>query len=296
MSILKKMFGARTASPEDSLGVDAYTEGYASSVRRAHPGMPVHVAHGDTPALTKVSWRFPDGAEVSQFMGNWHARYLREPGRRQALYAAQLAEAREVRASFTSKSLELGRVLPVIKTVDWQRTTTLQLDAAKVPADRRPLSEPLVGLLVVAYVEDLDDTMDYVSPSHLQRLGMDVDTLRSHALQNLHARLPQLRLEGGGGRYAARLDRNYDASMVLFFEEWRAGMDLAGEPILAIAARDEVLVCGSADTAAVAGLRKMAAAIVTESAYGLSRKLFVWRDASLQPYSQVAETGAVDAR
>lgn len=292
MSILSRLFGGRSAPASPPMSAESYTDGYAASVRAAHPGMAVQVTHGDTPALTRVSWQFADGVDVNQFMGNWYARYLREPGRRQALYVAQLAEAREVRASFPSKALELGRVLPVIKTVDWQRTTTTQLDASKVPQDRRPLSEPLVGPLVVAYVEDLDDAMNYVSPSHLHRLGMDVDTLRGHALQNLHARLPQLRLEGGGGRYAARLDRNYDASMVLFFEEWQAGLDLAGEPILAIAARDEVLVCGSADTAAVAGLRKMASAIAAESAYGLSRKLFVWRDAGLQPYSPVAETSA----
>ena len=50
----------------------------------------------------------------------------------------------------------------------------------------------------------------------------------------------------------------------------------------AIAARDEVMVCGSEDVASVASLKDMAAQIAGSSAYNLSHALFVHRDGELQ--------------
>ncbi len=290
MQFLKKLFAGRPPAPPGGLlDVAALAEAYAASVRAAHPGMQVEVGHGAEAATTRVHWTFPDGLAVNQFMGNLYTRYLQQPQNLQTLFAAQLAIAHGVqqRVDHEPAGPATARILPVVKTTGWQRSTAAQLEASEVPADRRPLVVPLVGPLVLAYVEDLPDAMDYVSPHRLQALGLEQAELHALALRNLEEQLlPQLDVQGGRGRYAARLDHNYDASMVLLFDRWRDRIAVEGEPVIAIAARDDLLLCGSGDTATVAGLRGMATDILAQSAYGLTDQLFVWRGGRLQEYPQ----------
>jgi hypothetical protein len=96
----------------------------------------------------------------------------------------------------------------------------------------------------------------------------------------------QPEIVGGGSRQAAPLDRNCDASMVLLFERWRGRLQIHGEPVLAVAARDELLICGNDDAESIASLRGMARAISRESAYGLSAELFTWSDGELRPFDR----------
>ncbi len=283
MSIFSKLFGKK----ERDVGLMSfgdYAERYASVVRAAHPRVVVKVEHAGSAALTRVFWTAEDDFKANQFMGNWHGRYLQQPDRLKELLAKQLDEAHAVQASSARSSLGLGCILPVIKTFDWRQATAAQLDAAKVPHESRPLSLPLVGDLMVAYVEDTPTAMSYIAASRLESLGLDMPALQALALENLARRLPELQVKGGGGRYAARLDRNYDASMVLLFSQWRNQIEVAGDPVLVIAARDDLLICGSEDIDSLTSLRAMAAEVKVNSPYSLSEQLFVWRDGRLQDY------------
>ena len=177
---------------------------------------------------------------------------------------------------------DLSRILPVLKTTAWQQASQAQLARSNAPTDQRPVVGALAGSLVLAYVEDMPEQMRYITPKRLEHIGMDLAALHATALENLTALLPQLDVQGGGGRYAARLDHNYDASMVLVFGKWRDRASVAGDPVFAVAARDELLVCGSEDHESVAALRDMAQEIAVKSAYGLADELFVWREGRLQ--------------
>lgn len=285
MSILSRLFGSKPGPGAPALlSVHDYAERYAGTVRVVYPSAVVTVEHAVTASQTRVHWVADDGIKASQFMGNAYTRYVQQPQDIENLHARQLEEARAAQVTFDAPALGLDCVLPVIKTIGWGETTAAQLDAAGVPEESRPLSWPLAGDLMLTCVEDTPNTMRYVTPARLKTLGLDKDALRSLALHNLSRMLPRLDLKGGGGRYAARLDRNYDASMVLLFNQWRGKLDVAGEPVIVIAARDDVLICGSDDVASLAELQVMAHTIAAESAYGLSHQLFVWRDAALQSY------------
>jgi hypothetical protein len=282
MSILSRFFGKKQTA--ETLSVRDYAERYAGVVRAAHPDVTVRVEHGGTAARTRVYWNV-DGLDASQFFGNWYGRYLQQPGALEQLQAQQLKEALAVQTSFDGSAVGLECILPVIKTIGWLQASLAQLDAVGVPKQSQPLSQPLAGNLLLAWVEDTPDAMSYVTSARLEKLGMDRTTLHILALKNLTHCLPKLRIEGSGGRFVARLDRNYDASMALLFTEWQGRLQITGEPILAIAARDELLVCGSDDANSIVALRSMAANIADQSAYGLSSELFTWRGGSLQAYA-----------
>lgn len=281
MSILKKLFGVRNAAPLQPVSIASYAEAYATHVRVALPGTDVHVEHGETAGLTRVHWTFPEGGQVSTFLGNAYARYLQQPEAMNALFAEHLADARRMHA-LEADAPDRSLMLPVMKTLAWRQASQAQLARSNAPESQQPVLASLAGSLVLAYVEDTPEAMRYITPSRLESIDMDFATLNTTAFENLLAFLPQLRIEGGGGRYAARLDHNYDASMVLVFGHWRERVPVAGDPVFAIAARDELLVCGSEDGESVAALRDMAREIAASSAYGLTDELFVWREGRLQ--------------
>ncbi|MFM9924859.1 hypothetical protein VLK31_17840 [Variovorax sp. H27-G14] len=283
MFFLKKLFGGRAAAPLQPVSIASYAQGYAAYVRNALPGTRVDVEHDETPGLTRVHWTFAEGGKVSTFLGNAYARYLQQPEAMDALFAEHLADARRTQGQDgTDDAPDPSRILPVMKTLAWRQASQAQLARSNAPESQQPVLSTLAGPLVLAYVEDTPEAMRYITPSRLERIGMDVAALNATAFENLTAWLPQLQIQGGGGRYAARLDHNYDASMVLVFGHWRERVPVEGNHVFAIAARDELLVCGSEDGESIAALREMAREIATTSAYGLSDELFVWREGRLQ--------------
>ena len=285
MSFFTNLFRKKKDDP-GLISFADYAERYAEFVRAARPGDVVTVERGAQAATTFVSWTMDDGVKVNHFMGNWYSQYQQQPEDMDDLFASQLQGALNAQGRFDKSEAGMECILPVIKTVAWQETTTAQLDAANVPRANHPLSVPFTGDLVVAYVEDTPDEMSYIAASRLDILGLDLPALQALAIDNLSRRLPDLRVEGGDGRYAARLDRNYDASMVLLLEQWDKRPDVSGERVIAIAARDEVLVCGSNDLRGIESLKAIASEIMATSAYGLSDQLFVWRDGRLQEYTE----------
>lgn len=281
MSLFAKLFGRK--APKHPINAHEYAERYAALVRSRYPDAEVGVRKGESAARTRVSWKGADGVAADQFMGNWYSRYQQRPEALPSLLEEQLEEALKTMSALAQPTPpDRSALLPLVKTLDWWQAAVAQSAAAGVPdPERRFVTEPLAGDLILAYIEDKPDSMSYLSPSGMASLGLDMPALRALALENLERFLPQLEIQGGGGRYAARLDRNYDACMVLLLEHWRDRIPVDGAPVFAIAARDELLACGSADPDSVGALRGMAAKIAAQSAYGLSEQLFVHRNGRL---------------
>ncbi|MGH8779221.1 hypothetical protein [Paraburkholderia sp.] len=283
MSFLSKIFSGKPASDKQVLPPAGYAERYADYVRSRHPSYEVRVQHGDTAAMTSVHWKDEQGGSANQFIGNCYSRYLLDPDSLDALFEEQRMQAETTLASFDQPGPVLDMIMPVLKPVGWYQVAVNQLKQGDIStAESRFVVEPFVDELVLTYVEDRPDQMSYLSPKQVGDLGLDQASLFDVARSNLRKLLPQLVIKGGGGRFAARLDRNYDASMILLFDEWRDRVAVEGDPVIALPARDEVLICGSADTDTISGLRQMAAEIVAGSPYSLSARLFVWREDRLQ--------------
>lgn len=280
MSLLRKLFGRRADAPR-LLDAQEYTRAYAAFLGEALPLATVQVELGTTAADCCVQWEEVDGLQHHQFMGNWYARYLQDPAAPRSLFEVQLSEARKLQTALANGGAS-GCFLPVLKSAAWLRTAQAQLDQVDAPQEQRSLAVAFGAHLVLTYVEDLPDSMSFVAPARLQREGLSLEALHAAALDNLAAKLPDLRVQGGNGRYGIRLDGCYDASMILLFDAWRGRLELRGEPVFAIAARDDLLVCGSEDAEAIASLRDMAAQIAETAPYGLSAELFVWRDGQLE--------------
>ncbi|QWP78598.1 hypothetical protein J5226_09470 [Lysobacter sp. K5869] len=287
MSFFSKLFGRKPAAPAASssvLDLKAFAERFAGELRDAFPDAHIRIVPGaQNDARIDVS--LPGEIQAGLQLGNAYQRYLSAPQELDAVLADQMASVREMQRRLASDDADAGVVLPVIKTREWHEVAMQQLRAAQPEAAQAPfLIEPLAGDLIVTYVVDTPASMSFLSPQEAEERELHGEALRGHALDNLAKLLPELELKGGGGRYAARLDRNYDAGMALLFDRWRERIEVRGEPVFAIAARDELMVCGSEDGESLAELRGIAQEISRSSPYGLSAGLFVWRDGGLRAF------------
>jgi uncharacterized protein YtpQ (UPF0354 family) len=276
MSLIKRLLGNRQSS---TLDVQGFAQAYARAAEARFAGAKVTIEEAATAAGTKLRWTMPSGMEVNQFLGNAYAAYENSPKDLDAIIAAYLdaAPAGDEQDVATRRS----NILPLVKTVMWRSASLKQLEAAGMKDNNPFLTEPLTAELLTVYVEDKPDAMSYVSAADLSSLDLRQEDLRVLALENLRRMVPEITLQGGSGRYGVRLDGNYDASMVFLAEEWRSQVEIDGDPVIAVPAREELLVCGSNDPQSIASLRNMAAQIMAQSPYGLSAQLYTWRDGTL---------------
>ncbi|QWF16093.1 hypothetical protein [Lysobacter capsici] len=288
MSIFSKLFGGKRdhGGPAHPMDLHSFADRYAAALRAAWPEAQLSIAHGALVSDARIDWSLPDGFKATHFLGNSYQRYLDAPDSLEAVFADQIASARDVQRGLDRPAaLDVATILPVLKTRGWHEIA-LQQARSTGAGDRIPfIVEPLAGDLVLTYVEDTPDSMSFLSPADAERGGLDGEALRAQALSNLSRFLPELNVQGADGRFVARLDRNYDASMVLLFEHWAERIQVQGDPVFAIAARDEVMVCGSEDRQSLDSLKDIAAQIAQSSAYNLSHALFVHRDGELQVFA-----------
>jgi uncharacterized protein YtpQ (UPF0354 family) len=236
------------------------------------------VHHGKDAAGSHVAWTMPNDTVATQYFGNWYARYRQDGSDIEALLMAQLEDALSIDMA-ANRIPSIEDILPVLKSNDWRAAALAQLE--RTTLDRREvpfITRPFVGDLLVTYVTDTPDSMQFVTPSTLSSLGLSEADLHDTAIRNLTRRLPSLEIKGGGGRYAARLDRNYDASMLLILDQWRDRIAIQGDLVVAVPARDEVLLCGVDDPDTAASLAVAAVEIRSASAYELSAQLLQWSD------------------
>lgn len=279
MSFLKNLLPARAPRVLDASG---FAQAYARAAHTLFPDGGIGIdpeVNGDT---VQVRWTLPDGARAVQSLGNAYAAYVKAPADMDAIIAAHLDAAPA--GAKPDAATRRAAILPVVKTRMWLAASTKQLQAAGVQDQDRFLSEPLTNELLTVYVEDRPDAMSYVAPDHLADVGVQRSDLRPLALENLRRMLPQITIEGGDGCYGVRLDGNYDASMVFLTNDWRDRVQIEGDPVVALPAREELLVCGSADREGQRRLREIAALVMARSPYGLSALLYTWRDGALVPY------------
>lgn len=264
------------------MDVQDFAKAYAQAAETRFPGVQVTIEAATTEAGTKVRWTMPSGLQVHQFLGNAYTAYKNSPGDLRTIIAAHLDAAPT--GEEPDAQTRRANILPLVKTRMWLSTSMKQLDAAGMNNNSPFITEPLTEDLLTAYVEDRPDAMNYLAPAELDKLGIPAHELMPLALENLGRLLPSITVEGQDGRYGIRLDGNYDASMVFLAQAWRDKVRIDGEPVVALPARDELLVCGSNDAASVQSLRNMSAQIMAQSPYGLSALLYTWRDGKLEVY------------
>jgi uncharacterized protein YtpQ (UPF0354 family) len=255
-----------------ALGEREFAGAFAAGLQKAQPAAKISIVGPLELAVTDAQ-----GKTHSAFLSNFFALYVAAPGRLDELIATFVGGYVDARAE--TDALEPSSIMPVIKDNAWI-SGAMDLMRARVGKDfREPVHDKLNDRLVVFYVEDRPRTVQFLTEQRLTASGLKRADLRALALNNLQALIPQVRLQEGRGVYMVTAGGTYESSLVLLDEIWKTRrIDVDGDYVVAIPARDMLFVTGSKNHEAVTRLRAIAARDYRDSAYRLSEDLFIYRN------------------
>lgn len=147
--------------------------------------------------------------------------------------------------------------------------------------------EERLGDLRVGYAEATAAGAVPLSEQEMLRAGLPPKDRRARAVRNLKRMLLSVDLQGGDGVFLVTADGAHEAALVLddglWTDEGLAGK-VKGEVVVAIPARDVLLVTGSEDPAGLARVRAAARRVVTEGSHTLTEQLLVRRGGRFVPF------------
>jgi hypothetical protein len=163
-------------------------------------------------------------------------------------------------------------------------------DAAPVIALEHPngpvLRVLLPKMLVVSYLVDSGDRLEYVQGRHLREAAMTEDELHAIGLENLAQHCNEsMKVHPQGAIFAIVAGGNYEASYLLLDDLWDRALRevVPGPPVVALPARD-LLAFGDRDSPeAIAELRAMVARTSGKVDHPLTERLLERRDGAWVP-------------
>lgn len=249
-----------------------FTQEFALKLRAASPELTVKVK-----AELEVEAGDTSGTATTAYLDNAYKAYLQEPNEGQELmqrYISSLMEALHEEAK-----VNRARIVPIIKDREWlaEIAQSLKQHGTKKPVEH--VFEDYNEQLVIVYAEDNGKNIRYLVKDNLAEAGISRKEIRNLAIDNLEQIIPKIEMHKGPLVSTITAGGDYDASLLLLSGIWTNGtVQVDGDIIVAIPARDLLMVTGTKNPDGIAKMRELAAKYVQESAYPLTDTLFVYRN------------------
>jgi uncharacterized protein YtpQ (UPF0354 family) len=258
----------RTETSPPPLSPQAFTQEFARALTSAMPKSTVLV-RGELELLVKD----PNGAERTLFLTNMYQDYTRDPARFGDIVKTFVAAM--LKPGKAPAKLDPARIVPVIKDRQWLVELNRTLKAQGHAQEH--LADDFNNELVIVYAEDDPTRMRYLTSD--EDIGIARAELRKRAVDNLRRILPKIEMQGDDHVLMVSAGGDYEASLLLIDEIWSGGqLKVNGDIVVAIPARDVLLVTGSHDRSGLKRMREAAAKLVAQGPYGLTDALFVYRN------------------
>jgi uncharacterized protein YtpQ (UPF0354 family) len=255
-------------SRAEPLSPSAFTHEFARALTAAMPSATVKV-DGEL----RLSIKDASGRERMVFLSNPYQEYALDSQRFDDIvkrFAVALLQSDNPHAK-----LDRSRIVPVIKDRKWLADLRQTLKAQG--KEQEHLSESFNDDLIIVYAEDDPARMRYLTAD--EDIGISRPELRALAIENLRRILPKIELRSGDHILLVSAGGDYEPSLLLIDEIWSGGqIKVKGDIVVAIPARDALLVTGSRDRTGVRRMRELAAKLAAEGPYGLTDALFVYRN------------------
>jgi uncharacterized protein YtpQ (UPF0354 family) len=250
----------------------AFTDAFAAAATAAMPSATVTVK-GDL----YLDTRDTGGKTTTSDLRNAYERYVGDPQHLADVirrYVALLAET--IQASNAKLSLDHSRIVPVLKSQRWLDSLQTPSKGAGAAAVPEPLNEPFNDELAIVYAEDREHSIRFLTT---RDDAGDRSKLHNLALANLNRLLPKIEMRGGAdGLWLIEAGGQYESSLLLAENIWASGqIKVDGDIIVAVPAKDALIVTGSRNRAGIRRLRGIAAELAA-GPYGLTPSLFVYRN------------------
>ena len=218
------------------------------------------------------------------YLGNHYARYLQSPADLDALLSANTAVVRQMMAERPPARAE--QVFPVIKNGLWLEQLRQATQVSGTEPEESVIYRPIAGDLVLLYMLDTGEAMRSLSREDAVAAGLADDAaLHYTALANLRQYMQdkiQIEHVEESSLTQILLDSDYDASLILLLNEiLPIDPVLPANPVLAIPARNVLILCNPSDERAIATLKVTAAQIAEEAPYTISTLLYQYHNGEI---------------
>jgi uncharacterized protein YtpQ (UPF0354 family) len=262
---------AKTLTPGE------FTAAFTAVLRAELPTATI-VAKGDLELVIKDA----DGKKTATaFLHNAYQEYTSAPSNDVQNVIRKYVTALVEQQQSKPAKLDRARIVPVIKDRQWLADTQQTLKARGAGPLPAYIFEPLNDELLVFYAEDTPNNIRYLTPKSLEEAGVAQADLRALSIANLKKLLPKIELRSGPLVSMVVAGGNYEASLLLLDDVWSKGpvpAKVDGDVVVAIPARDLLMVTGSRNRAGVERLRQLATKLVHDASYRLTPVLFVYRN------------------
>ena len=225
--------------------------------------------------------------EHQVFLDNAYKEYGLDPGNKAGIISKYIASLLETLIRNEDKIVPT-QIVPVIKDKAWVSEIQASWEARGAKgAKLSQFFEPYNTDLFIVYAEDSGKNIRYFSEDVLKDLGIKREELRSMAVKNLRRILPKIELHGGPDVFMMTAGGDYEASLLLLDSIWQSDqIKVKGETVVAIPARDTLLITGSKNKEGIKIVRATAAKLATDAPYRLTTNLFVYRNGAFVAFNE----------
>lgn len=257
------------AAGAENLTRRAFTETVAAVARTAMPTAKVMVI-GDLQLQIEFG---RGGGSATLSLANAYDLYLNDPHHLKEVIRLYVEGVSPPARNAMTSPIDRSRVIPVIKNREWFDHVQRLL---KAEGKELQYSEgPFTSELIVVYAEDTSKAMRFLFSG--DNVG-DRSQLNELALNNLIRILPKIEMRAGADNaWLISAGGDYESSLLLLADIWSGGqIKVDGDIVVAVPAKDALLVTGSRNAPGITRLRKFAAEVAS-GASGLTKALFVYR-------------------
>lgn len=214
------------------------------------------------------------GASQSVFLDNAYRMYSQEPKAIEEVLRRYVASSLEPLQY--QEQIDRSRVIPIVKDRSWLVEIARSLQGRGLSSSPDNVFEEFADELVVVYAEDTPTNIRYLTRASLKESGLTQAELRPLAVMNLGRILPQVEIHKGALVSMITAGGNFEASLLALPDIWKdLEQHVDGDIVVAIPARDLLLLTGSKTPGGIAKLRELAAKAYRDSSYQLTDTLFV---------------------
>jgi uncharacterized protein YtpQ (UPF0354 family) len=131
--------------------------------------------------------------------------------------------------------------------------------------------------LLITYAEDTGNSIRYLTQQDIDLLALDLDLLRSIAVNNLNSLLTDIKLHGDGSVYMLTAGGDYETSLILLsYLFTKQNMPVDGDFVIAIPNCDLLLITGSNNKAGIHKIKEIAARAFLTGSCQVSEYLYKW--------------------
>lgn len=236
----------------------------------------------------ELSLNRADGTNHLSNLHNAYQTYLLDPKNLDEVIKQYVSSTKEV-FERELDSIDTENVVPIIKDKLWPsgvREYRLKNFPNKNNNDQ--LDDDIVydeynDELVIVYAVDNPSNLSFITQKSLNESNIPRDKLRDIAINNLNKKLPNLELHSGPLVSMITAGGNFEASILLLDNVW-TGQDIPYQDnvVIAIPARDVLLVADAKNPDAISKLREMVKKSMENSSYTLTDQLFIYKNGKFE--------------